>query len=991
MPSPMQIRSFIFLLLSFQWAHAQLSTYYIQPNFDYNLAEDHYLKEAYLGARYDLENLLNFSDLEGKQKQIAELYSTNVGLLYEDENAIEAFVHFKNKYPNSTLEKQLYYGAGMYYFQQNNVEEALIFLKKADIQGFSENRKSHYYFTLGYLEFQEENYDQAKSALQKSSDIAPYASPKNYMLGHIAYTQKNYSEAMKYFEPIKEDPIYQPLILPYLVQIHFNQGEYEKASSEGQALLQSGSYSDLQSELSKIVGESEFRLQHYQKATPYLKAFIDNNPKASLPDYYQLGYVYYVQKNYAKAVENFNQITQENSPLAQNAFYQLGNSYLQNQQKKEALSAYKSSSEMDYNPEVKENALYQYALISYDIGNPYEAAAQAIQHYLNTYPQSSHRNEMETLLVNSLLHSKNYKGALETLKTIPNKSENLLQTEQTLALLYGMELYNSDDYATAVQYFNQSISITSGTPHYYKAQYWKGASLYKLENYKDALNAYKEVEKGNTTIEEKKQLPYEMGYCYLKMENFGAAKNYFQQYLQNPNTDYKADAQLRLADSYYGNEDIDEAISTYENIEDQGDFEQDFAAFQKAKLYGYKNQLDKQIESLVHFIRTYPNSNYQDEAQYELGMAYQKNKDYLKSIVAFDQVIKSKKDTELTALSLIGKGNDYAAMKEYQRALDTSRAVTQTFKNTDYSKQAVLASKTIFIEQNDIAGYQKFAQENGINLSQEEAEELLFLEAQNFYIQQKYAQVIPSLETFITQYPNSSRLLTAQYYLGDCYYKTQKDAQAIQYLEPIAKKQNEYQEDALFALGRIYLDTENDEQAELAYEALYEITENPNYRSVCEVELMYLYDAGEQYTEAAAMAEKVINNSKNAPGTLEQAKVIIARSHIKDNPSLAQSEYKALEQAQNSSVQAEAYYYNAYFKNKEKDYQASNDVIFKLTSNLSDEQYWGAKALVLMADNYHQLKDQYQASYILEEVIKTYTDFPDVIKEAKALQNKIKS
>jgi hypothetical protein len=55
----------------------------------------------------------------------------------------------------------------------------------------------------------------------------------------------------------------------------------------------------------------------------------------------------------------------------------------------------------------------------------------------------------------------------------------------------------------------------------------------------------------------------------------------------------------------------------------------------------------------------------------------------------------------------------------------------------------------------------------------------------------------------------------------------------------------------------------------------------------------------------------------------------------------------------------------------------------KLAKNYSGYRYFGAKGLILMAKNFYGLKDSFQATYILDNVIENFTDFPDVISEAK--------
>jgi hypothetical protein len=47
--------------------------------------------------------------------------------------------------------------------------------------------------------------------------------------------------------------------------------------------------------------------------------------------------------------------------------------------------------------------------------------------------------------------------------------------------------------------------------------------------------------------------------------------------------------------------------------------------------------------------------------------------------------------------------------------------------------------------------------------------------------------------------------------------------------------------------------------------------------------------------------------------------------------------------------------------------------------------------LVLMAKNFYKLNDAFQATYILESVIKNFEDYPDIIEEATSELAIIKS
>jgi hypothetical protein len=54
---------------------------------------------------------------------------------------------------------------------------------------------------------------------------------------------------------------------------------------------------------------------------------------------------------------------------------------LQNNQKQEALSAYRNASQMNYDAKVQQLALEQYAKLSYELGNPFENSSKVIQRY----------------------------------------------------------------------------------------------------------------------------------------------------------------------------------------------------------------------------------------------------------------------------------------------------------------------------------------------------------------------------------------------------------------------------------------------------------------------------------------------------------------------------------------------------------------------------------------------------------------------------------
>ncbi len=61
-------------------------------------------------------------------------------------------------------------------------------------------------------------------------------------------------------------------------------------------------------EMRQLVGHSYFQKKQYDKAIPYLEAFVNKSDKVSRKDLYELSYSYYQTGNLAKAIEGFKQL-----------------------------------------------------------------------------------------------------------------------------------------------------------------------------------------------------------------------------------------------------------------------------------------------------------------------------------------------------------------------------------------------------------------------------------------------------------------------------------------------------------------------------------------------------------------------------------------------------------------------------------------------------------------------------------------------------------
>ena len=204
-----------------------------------------------------------------------------------------------------------------------------------------------------------------------------------------------------------------------------------------------------------------------------------------------MGYAYYQQSDYEQAVKEFNKIIDGRNEVAQNAYYHLAESYINLDQKTEALNAFRNASQMDFDSKIQEDAWLNYAKLSYDIGNPYESVPAVLTNFLKTYPDSGFRAEIEDLLIDSYISSKNYEEALDLLK---GKSgfENK-KAFQKVAFYRGLELYSESELNEAKEMFEKALTEPRDPFVHARSLFWLAETNYNLLDYNEALIGFKAV------------------------------------------------------------------------------------------------------------------------------------------------------------------------------------------------------------------------------------------------------------------------------------------------------------------------------------------------------------------------------------------------------------------------------------------------------------------------------------------------------------------
>jgi len=318
--------------------------------------------------------------------------------------------------------------------------------------------------------------------------------------------------------------------------------------------------------------------------------------------------------------------------------------------------------------------------------------------------------------------------------------------------------------------------------------------------------------------------------------------------------------------------------------------------------------------------------------------------------------------------------------------LDKLKEVVQKYPNTQEAKQAVATAKLVYVDEGRVSEYAAWARNlDFVEVTDAELDNASFESAERKQIEGKTAVAMRGYEDYLKEFPNGLHAQNANFALAQLYFANGEKDKALPKFKAVADGGNgEYTEQALTRVCEIYVEKQ-DYQSAIPYlkrlEGTADISENKTF---AQSNLMKGFYGQKEYAQTIAYAEKVLNAPKIDDRIKSDAQIMIARSAIAtDNESLAKTAYQDVKQIASGELAAEAWYYDAYFKNKEQDFEASNESVQKLAKDYAAYKKWAGKGLVIMAKNFYNLGDAFQATYILESVISNFSDFGEIVAEAK--------
>jgi TolA-binding protein len=971
---------------------AQQTLYFQSENQQVQEARELYQKNKYASALQRYEELAGNPATSVEIKSEAEFYKAMCAVKLDNRNAEQVVEKFISNNPESPYLNRARFELAGQQFDNKKYGPALRSLSDIDRSQLSKDELARYYYQTGYANFELEKYDPAEAAFAEIKDgKSMYADPARYYWAHIHYLKGNYETALKEFQTLKENPAFAKVIPYYISQIYYKQQKYQEVVSYAAPLLEKAETKQ-KPELAKMIGDSYFHLRDFQNTIPYLEYYFTYNGNKGREENYMLGYCYYLNNQEQKAIPYLENASKGNDELAQNAYYHLADCYISANDKNKARQAFQAASEMDFDAKIKEDALFNFAKITYELSySPFNETIKAFDKYIASYPNSERNDDAYNYLVKVYMSTSNYRDAMASIENIKVKTPAVKKAYQRVSFYRALEYFNNLDYQSAIACFEKSQAAGDFNSNYATlSEFWKAEAWYRLGDYNKAISGYNKFMRtsGAYSLPEYKTAHYDLGYAYFKQKDYASAATWFRKYLdaaKAERTEKVADAWNRLGDCAFVARDYPTAISCYENSQRMNLFDPDYALFQKAFCLGITQRDQQQkISNLRNLIQQYPKSAFIDDALYELGRAYERIDQKQAAINSYNELATNYPQSSYLGKAWVQLGLIYYNSNDFQNSNKYYKQVVERFPNTAEAQAALIGIKNNYVELNDVDSYFSYADKlgSGIQVSVTEQDSLSYLSAEKLFMAgDKKAKA--QFERYISQFPTGSFMVNARFYRGECRYNDREYATALtDYEYVIAQPENIFTEPALAKASELKYNAGDYKTALTYYTRLEKVANTKwNLLKARSGEMRCYYNLND-YARCADAAKLLLTSDKVTDELKREANYMLAQSYYQTNKiNEALPVFGELAQDTRSVEGAEAKYRVAEILYRQKKFDAAENEIMDYISKNTPHQFWLANSFILLSDIYLQKGDGFQAKHTLKSLIDNYSDQTDGIQD----------
>lgn len=970
-------------------ANGQRARQYNAPDRLFVEGEELFELKNYAGC---IDKLEAYKEQAANADLIQEADYMLVYAAYEQKrpNAGELLKDYLDTYPDSRHSDEICFLIGSVHFRQKEYEKTIFWFGESDIDLLSAEEQEAYSFRLAYSLLQTGEMGKARAYFDRIGQIGThYREASIYYVAYIDYATGKYDDALIEFTRLKENPAFHEPSQYYITQIYFIQNKYEKVIKEGEALLSHYPDSPNNGEIYRIVGDAAYHLGDSDKAIRMLSRYVDLTDHPLRSDLYILGVCYYDNGKYKQSVQMLSRTIHPNDELAQNAYLYLGQAYLKTGDKNNARMAFEAAATASFDKQVKEVAMYNYALLIHETAfTGFGKSVTIFEDFLNDFPDSPYADKVNDYLVEVYLTTENYEAALHSIEKIHQPSTKILKAKQNILFQLGTQAFANTQIDEAIDLFDQAIALGSyNLEARSDAYFWRGESFYRKGEYENAISDYRTYL--NNTHQRNTDMYalayYNLGYSYFKQKSYDTALSRFRQYVdleQDRQAASLADAYNRMGDCLYQNRQFSLAEENYARAAQIAPAAGDYSVYQKGFLLGLQKDYQGKIETMDRLISEYPESQYVDDALFEKGRTYVLVENSSAAAQTFEKLIREYPQSSLARKAGVQLGLLYYNDNRLEKALTAYKQVVSNYPGSEEAKTALQDLRSVYVDINDINAYADYVNslDGNIHLKENEQDSLTYIAAEKLFLRGDNEGAQRSLENYLQAYPDGAFSTNANFYLGSIAF-TQKgyDEAHRRFRSVIATHDTRYLEEAVARTAEIEYLRQDYATALESFKQLQEVAENTENQQAARIGIIRCALQTDKQAEALAAADALLKAPKLSPEIETEARYVRAKAYLKqDEADKALADLKKLEQDTRTVHGAEAKYLLAqvyYDRNKDKE---AEKVLMSFIEDGTPHQYWLARGFILLADIYIRQGDEFQARQYLTSLQNNYKAEDDI-------------
>ena len=945
----------------------------------------------YGAAQSAFEQYMASTTDEKSQRYVDALYYEAASALYlGNADAATKIIRFINDNPSSLWTGHANFLYANTLFANKKYKEALAIYSATDVAMLTTPEAQQLQFNTAYSYFQLGDLDKAAPLFRGLMlNEGKYQDDARYYYAHIQYDNKKYNEALENFKKLVNHPEYGKIVPAYIMQINYLNGDYNSVIDDGELMMQKVD-KKRKGEMLLIVGDAYFNQKDYATALDYYQQYLRNlsGKSISREAYYHMGVSKLMTDDYKGAISDLQKVAGGQDAVGQYGSYYLAQCYAKTDEPKYARTAFYAAYAANFDEQLSESALFDYARLSLIPGtDPFNEAVGLLDDFVVNHPQSERKAEAEEMAIYLLLNAKENDEALSRLESMRKKSTELQTVYDELLYSTGIETFQNGNFDKAQTYFSKILN-SKGNVNKAEACFWMGESAYQLGDFPTAVRYLRQFQNMSDALglPEYALANYDLGYIYYQKPDYDEAVNYFRAFLQTvEDKDLKTDTYIRLGDCFFMERNYTQAINYYDLATRIDKLNADYALYQQGLCYGAQGNVNQKIEMLNSMVRTYPSTKYYDQALFEIGNTYLVHGDKRSALSAFDRLIRERPRSSYTRQALMKTGMIYYNNDQYDQALSNLQTLVENYPGTDESREALGIIRSICMERNKLDDYFKYANAHGGQVQVTQQDSLAFATAENFYLDGRYQQASTALNYYFENFKNGAYLLKAHQYALECAEKVGSQEDVLTHLNYIlAQPNNDYTDNALLKIARIEYEKGNYSKAGEYYGRLASITEEPLTRLEALEGSMKSNFFLKNYDEAIEMGMDLIKSKDLTDEQVNQINHIVGKSYFeKGNYVAAIERLDKSSRADKSVYGAESAYYSIVASLYLNKYDEAENKVFNMSDAFGAYDYWVAKSFIALADVYVAKENYFQAKETLRSVIDNYKG-DDLKNEARA-------